>query len=145
MCKMYYRMLFWSILQYFWPALIDNRPWKQFFVFFLSGRLGQVLLYVCFSWCLSRYWLWLCLSYFFLLLTGIPLSRKCRLLVTSAAYIPIAHQTILITETNTMNPDQTATKGAVWSCPYCLHCRSQNKKTTQRERERERADKSCRE
>ena len=38
----------WSILQYFWPALSDNWYWKQFFfvcVFFLIGRLRQVLLY----------------------------------------------------------------------------------------------------
>ena len=39
----------WSILQYFWPALSDNRSWKSFFVFFLSGRLRQVLLYVFFQ------------------------------------------------------------------------------------------------
>ena len=36
----------WSILQYFWPALIDSRSWKQILVFFLSGRLRQVLLYL---------------------------------------------------------------------------------------------------
>ena len=29
-----------------WPALSDNWSWNQFFVFFLSGRLRQVLLYV---------------------------------------------------------------------------------------------------
>ena len=34
----------WSILQNFWPALSDNRYWKPFLVFFLSGRLRQVLL-----------------------------------------------------------------------------------------------------
>ena len=34
-----------SILQYFWPALSDNQYWKPIFVFFLSGRLRQVLLY----------------------------------------------------------------------------------------------------
>ena len=33
-----------SILQYFWPALRDNRSWKTILVFFLSGRLRQVLL-----------------------------------------------------------------------------------------------------
>ena len=38
----------WSILQYFWPALSDNRSWKPILVFFLSGRLRQVLLYFCF-------------------------------------------------------------------------------------------------
>ena len=32
----------WSILQYFWPALNDNRSWKPILVFFLR----QVLLYV---------------------------------------------------------------------------------------------------
>ena len=36
----------WSILQYFWPALSDNWYWKPFFVFFLSGGLTQVLLYI---------------------------------------------------------------------------------------------------
>ena len=36
----------WSILQYFWPALSDDRSWKPIMVFFLSGRLRQVLLYV---------------------------------------------------------------------------------------------------
>ena len=36
----------WSILQYFWPALSDNRYRKPIFVFFLSGPLRQVLLYV---------------------------------------------------------------------------------------------------
>ena len=35
-----------SILQYFWPALSNNRYWKPILVFFLSGRLGQVLLYI---------------------------------------------------------------------------------------------------
>ena len=35
----------WSTLQYFWPALSDDRSWKQILVFFLSGRLRQVLLY----------------------------------------------------------------------------------------------------
>ena len=36
----------WSILQYFWPALSDNRSWKPILVFFLSGCLRQVLLYL---------------------------------------------------------------------------------------------------
>ena len=36
----------WSILQYFWPALSDDWYWKPFFLFFLSGRLRQGLLYV---------------------------------------------------------------------------------------------------
>ena len=35
----------WSILQYFWPALRDNPSWKPISVFFLSGRLRQVLLF----------------------------------------------------------------------------------------------------
>ena len=34
----------WSILKYFWPALSDNRSLKTILVFFLSGRLRQVLL-----------------------------------------------------------------------------------------------------
>ena len=29
----------WSILQYFWPALSNNRSWKPILVFFLSGRI----------------------------------------------------------------------------------------------------------
>ena len=37
------RMLFLSILQYFWPELSNNRSWKPIGVFFLSGRLRQVL------------------------------------------------------------------------------------------------------
>ena len=32
-------------LQYFLPALSDNRPWKPILVFFLIGRLRQILLY----------------------------------------------------------------------------------------------------
>ena len=35
----------WSILQYFWPALCDDLSSKHILVFFLSGRLRQVLLY----------------------------------------------------------------------------------------------------
>ena len=35
----------WSILQYFWPALSDNRSWKLIFGLILSGRLRQGLLY----------------------------------------------------------------------------------------------------
>ena len=34
------------ILQYFWPALSYNQSWKQILVFFLSGSLRQVLLYI---------------------------------------------------------------------------------------------------
>ena len=40
-----------SILQCFLPALSNNRSWKPIFVFFLSGRLRQVLLYI-----LNSYW-----------------------------------------------------------------------------------------
>ena len=36
----------WSILQYCWPALSDNRPWKPILGLFESGRFTQVLLYV---------------------------------------------------------------------------------------------------
>ena len=36
----------WSILQYFWPSLSGNQPWKPFLFFFLSGHLRQVLLYI---------------------------------------------------------------------------------------------------
>ena len=44
-----------NILQYFWPALNDNRSWKPIFVFFLSGRLRQVLLYYDISWpCINK-------------------------------------------------------------------------------------------
>ena len=35
----------WSILQYFWPELSDDRLENQFLVPFLSGRLRQVSLY----------------------------------------------------------------------------------------------------
>ena len=37
----------WSILQYFWPALMDNWSWKPILVFFLSGRLRQILHLAC--------------------------------------------------------------------------------------------------
>ena len=50
-------MLSWSILQYFWPALRDGLE-NQFLVFFLSGCLRQVLLYINES---TNYW-WI-LSY----------------------------------------------------------------------------------
>ena len=36
---------FWSILQYFWPALRDNWSWKPIFGLFESGRFTLVLLY----------------------------------------------------------------------------------------------------
>ena len=42
----YCRMLSWSILQYFWPAFSHHRSWKPILIFFLSGRLRQVLLYI---------------------------------------------------------------------------------------------------
>ena len=38
-------MLQESILQYFWPALSNNRFWNPIFGVFFSGRLRQVLLY----------------------------------------------------------------------------------------------------
>ena len=31
----------WSILQYFWPALSDNRYWKPIFMFFLSAAYDR--------------------------------------------------------------------------------------------------------
>ena len=34
-----------SILQCFWPALSDIGYWKPILLFFMSDRLGQVLLY----------------------------------------------------------------------------------------------------
>ena len=34
----------WSILQYFWPALSDNKSWKPIFGLFQSGSFTQVLL-----------------------------------------------------------------------------------------------------
>ena len=43
------------------------------------------------------------------------LSWKCRMFVTSAAYTQMHFKNIFIMEANTMNPDQTAPKGAVWS------------------------------
>ena len=39
----------WRILQYFWSALSDNLSWKPILVFFLRGRLRQVLLYDIFA------------------------------------------------------------------------------------------------
>ena len=36
----------WSIMQYLRPALRYNLSWNQSLVFFLSGRLRQVLLYI---------------------------------------------------------------------------------------------------
>ena len=44
--RKYCRMLSWSILQYFWPALSDNQSWKTNFGLLLSGRFRQVLLYI---------------------------------------------------------------------------------------------------
>ena len=44
----------WSILQYFRPSLSDNLYSKTISVFFLSGRLRQVLLY--FISCVSNKW-----------------------------------------------------------------------------------------
>ena len=34
-----------SILQYFWPALNNNRSWRPIFGLIESGRFKQVLLY----------------------------------------------------------------------------------------------------
>ena len=31
----------WGILQYFWPALSNNRSWKPSFVFFLVAALDR--------------------------------------------------------------------------------------------------------
>ena len=59
-----------SILQYFWPALSNNRSWKPVLAFFLSDRWTQGLLYaksrqskgpgqpVYFHWLISIYY-WL--------------------------------------------------------------------------------------
>ena len=41
----YCKMLPWSILQYFWPALSENWSWKPIFRLFESGLLTQVLLH----------------------------------------------------------------------------------------------------
>ena len=38
-------MLSWNILQHFWPAKAIFGLENQFLIFFLSGRLRQVLLY----------------------------------------------------------------------------------------------------
>ena len=38
----------WSILQYFWPALSDNRSCKPILCRFESGLFTQVLLYLNF-------------------------------------------------------------------------------------------------
>ena len=40
----YCRMLFWSILQYFWPALSDNLSWKP-----ILGHLFEWPLQTCFT------------------------------------------------------------------------------------------------
>ena len=47
--------------------------------------------------------------------TTIFLSWKCCLLFMPAAYIQVHFRLDFIIEANTMNPDQTAPKGAVWS------------------------------
>ena len=39
----------WSILQYFRPALSETQSSTPYFVFFMSGRLRQVLLYSSFT------------------------------------------------------------------------------------------------
>ena len=48
----------WSILQYFWPALSDNRSLKPILVFFFCGRLRQVLLYIPFSYFAGWFIFW---------------------------------------------------------------------------------------
>ena len=58
--------------------------------------------------------LWIIFNHLALILP-IILSRKCCLLFTSAAYIQIDFRILLIMESYTMNPDQTAPEGAVWS------------------------------
>ena len=96
-------MLSRSILQYVWPVLSDMMIGleNQFFVFFLSGRLRQVLLYthcVCVMFCvlvpgaisifvvvllLCEDWL-LCFNYMYILAVGslFPVfSSRCRELV----------------------------------------------------------------
>ena len=45
-CRKYCRMLSWSILQYFWPALSYHLSLRSLFCLFLCSRLRQVLLYV---------------------------------------------------------------------------------------------------
>ena len=35
----------WNILQYIWPAIVDNWSWKQICGLFESGHFTQVLLY----------------------------------------------------------------------------------------------------
>ena len=42
-------LLFWSILQYFWPALSDNWSWKPIFAIFESGQFRSftVILILC--------------------------------------------------------------------------------------------------
>ena len=57
----------WSILQYFWPALSDNRSWKPILVFFLSGRLRQVWLYYTWQFHLFIY-LYIKLFYIFFII-----------------------------------------------------------------------------
>ena len=50
------RIADWSILQYFWPALSDDRSWKPKFCHFESGRFTQVLLYK-YKYIRKRVWL----------------------------------------------------------------------------------------
>ena len=59
-----------SILQYFWPALSDNRYWMPILVFFFSGHLEQVLQYNLFPW--TPPWTWENTHYFYVnMLTSI--------------------------------------------------------------------------
>ena len=96
----YCRMLQESILQNFRPSLSYHISLRPLFCQSLSGRLRQDLLYFLFnSYSANEF-----------------LSWKCHLLFTSAAYNQRHFSDyFLITEANTMNPDQTAPKGAVWS------------------------------
>ena len=87
----------WSILQYFWPALSDNRSWKPILVFFLSGRLRQVLLY---------YWN----PY----PTNMFCPEKCCLLDTSAANIQV-HFRLFTMKAKHFEPLKTAPKSCASS------------------------------
>ena len=42
-------------------------------------------------------------------------AMNCRLLIATAAYIQMHSRQLFTMEANTMNPDQTSPKRAVWS------------------------------
>ena len=75
----------WSILQYFWPSLSDNRSWKPILVYFLSGRLRQVVLYIhapffyctfIFNWVFKPvHEIWVLITY----MTGFIQARLCHI------------------------------------------------------------------